>query len=412
MRGVAIVGACCVLLLSGGASAAGGASAGAELIGYASLPADTFAAGPPAGAGISANGRTGPFPGQPVQGFSGVQFAPDAEGAFWFLSDNGFGAKENSADYLLRLYQVRPNFRTASTAGGTVVVENFIQFSDPDGHVPFSIVNEDTRLLTGADFDIESLVVGRNGDIWVGDEFGPFVLRFDRFGRLREAPIPTPNVDGRGRLMADVEVRSPQNPFLTNPAEINLPASRGFEGIAFRPHRGTLFPMLEGTVTGDPVGALRIYAFNANRGAFKRLVGFYGLDAPEHAIGDFTPINASQFLVIERDGGQGQTAQFKKIFKIDITRIDRDGFVKKKEIVDLLNIADPHDLNRDSKTVFDFPFVTIENVLVIDERTILVANDNNYPFSIGRGPDIDNTEIILVEPNHRLRLDPKLELPR
>ena len=27
--------------------------------------------------------------GQPVQGFSGVQFAPGNTGAFWFLSDNG-----------------------------------------------------------------------------------------------------------------------------------------------------------------------------------------------------------------------------------------------------------------------------------------------------------------------------------
>ena len=48
----------------------------AELDGYASLPADTFAEGPPTGEGIDANGRTGPFSGPPVQGFSAVQFAP------------------------------------------------------------------------------------------------------------------------------------------------------------------------------------------------------------------------------------------------------------------------------------------------------------------------------------------------
>ena len=58
------------------------------LEGFASLAADTFAEGPPAGADsgdgtpISANRRTGPFEGQPVQGFSGVQFAPDGNGAF------------------------------------------------------------------------------------------------------------------------------------------------------------------------------------------------------------------------------------------------------------------------------------------------------------------------------------------
>jgi glycerophosphoryl diester phosphodiesterase len=52
------------------------------LKGFAVLPADTFAEGPPAGEGISANGRTGPFEGQPVQGFSGVQFSPAGEGQF------------------------------------------------------------------------------------------------------------------------------------------------------------------------------------------------------------------------------------------------------------------------------------------------------------------------------------------
>jgi len=51
--------------------------------------------------------------------------------------------------------------------------------------------------------------------------------------------------------------------------------------------------------------------------------------------------------------------------------------------VDLLNINDPNDLNADSSTKFRFPFVTIEDVLVVDENTILVANDNNYPGLAG-----------------------------
>jgi glycerophosphoryl diester phosphodiesterase len=52
--------------------------------------------------------------------------------------------------------------------------------------------------------------------------------------------------------------------------------------------------------------------------------------------------------------------------------------------------------------------VTIEDVLVLDERTILVANDNNYPFSVGRPPDIDNDEIIRLRLPKELRLDPRL----
>lgn len=391
-------------------------SAAAQLVGFASLPADTFAEGPPSGGDdgtgnpIEANGRTGPFPGQPVQGFSGVQFAPRGNGYYWFLSDNGFGSKANSADYLLRIYRINPDFRTASDGVGSVAVDGFVQLADPDAKIAFPIANEGTsdRLLTGSDFDIESFVLDPNGDIWVGDEFGPYVLHFDSEGRLLEAPFATPGVTAKGKLSLNAEVRSPDNPFLADPSEANLSRSRGYEGMAFRPNGYTLYPLLEGSVSGDPSDALRIHEFKINRPGFARLVGFYRKAVPDHAIGDFTPINNQQFLVIERDGGQGPDAEFKKIFKIDITKIDKHGYVDKEEVVDLLDIDDPHDLNQDDKDTFTFPFVTIEDVLVLNENTILVANDNNYPFSVGRGPDIDATEIILIELDRPLRLSPLL----
>jgi glycerophosphoryl diester phosphodiesterase len=775
--------------------------ADAKLTGFASLPADTFAEGSPAGADISANGRTGPFPGQPVQGFSGVQFAPNNDGSYWFLSDNGFGSKDNSADYLLRIYQVDPDFKQDNEGDGTIEVEQFIQLSDPDNLIPFDIVNEDSaqRLLTGADFDIESFVIADDGSIWIGDEFGPFLLHFDSTGKLIEAPIATPNLASSDQPV----VRSPQNPdvlfdtldgepplviahrgasgelpehtlaayrlaitqgadfvepdlvitkdgvliarhepilddttniasvfgeerkstknldgeevtayfaedftleeikqlravqprdfrdqsfngefeiptfqevielvqeveaetgekvgiypetkhptffdeqglsleeplistlqetgftdpdrifiqsfevanlldlqnnllpeagledlplvqlfgdveddfinengggfsvpydivanfsnpdfdaadataiygdfvsvvpdfgqditgdgipdttyqdlatkeifdyigetyaegvgpwknsfvlreSIDNPvdadgdgnAEIttqltgevrpyvewahdagmqihpytlrneeryltlnpdgtvqtpegefeqfielgvdgfftdfpetgriavnqeivpaNLASSRGFEGMAFSPDRNTLYPLLEGAVEGDPDDALRIYKFDATTSEYTGLVGFYQTSVPGHAIGDFTPINDSEFLVIERDGKQGDEAEFKKIFKVDISNIDENGYVEKSEVVDLLNIQDPNDLNNDGETAFTFPFVTIEDVLVINENTILVANDNNYPFSTGRDEGIDNNEVILLELDKALNLDPRL----
>lgn len=788
------------------------------LEGFASLPADTFAEGPPAGEGISGNGRTGPFPGQPVQGFSGVQFAD--ENSFWFLSDNGFGARANSADYLLRIYKVDPSFTGAEDGDASVEVEDFIQLADPNNLISFEIQNEGTseRLLTGADFDIESFVIDGDGTIWVGDEFGPYLLHFDANGTLLEAPIPTPNfveldtlngqdpivighrgasafrpehtleayqvaieqgadfiepdlvttkdgvliarhenalavveldedgnivfdengdpivtsettnvadleqfsdrltvkvidgnviggwfaedftleeikelrareripnirpentqfndqfeiptlaevidlvkqveaetgrqigiypetkhptffakegtfldgtpidislgqqlidtlvaenftdpdrifiqsfeienlielqneimpaagadiplvqltgdfnrsfinengggfsvpydvvfnftsnspeadptvydgfpieidgdtdygdlanaetlefigeayaeglgpwknsfllresidepVDGDGDGVAEITtqltgevfplidfahdadllvhpytlrpeenfltleadgtpqtleeeveqliglgvdgffidapitgdevrdeivadfVRSPDNPEVRDgDAVSNLPRSRGFEGMAITPDKLTLFPLLEGSVTGDPDNALRIYEYDLFENEYTGLAGFYGLENPNHAIGDFAVINENEYLVIERDGGQADDAEFKKIFKVDLSQTDENGFVAKEEIVDLLDIADPNDLNNDGSTSFEFPFVTIEDVLVIDEDTILVANDNNYPFSVGRPPEIDNNEIILLNLDKSLDLD-------
>jgi glycerophosphoryl diester phosphodiesterase len=177
------------------------------LVGWASLPADTFAEGPESGNYINeSNGRIPPFNEQPVQGFSAV--LDNGDGSFLGMSDNGFGSITNSADYNLRAYNIRPDFRTKIGGSGEIEVESFIEFSDPDGHIPFAIVNSFTqdRVLTGADFDIESIQRTDNGDIWIGDEFGPFLLHFNSEGELLEAPIPLPDPDG-GVL------RAPQNPF-------------------------------------------------------------------------------------------------------------------------------------------------------------------------------------------------------
>ena len=763
-----------------------------QLAGFAFLPADTFAEGTPAGGNdgegnpIDANGRTGLFDGQPVQGFSGVQFAPDNTGAFWFLSDNGFGAQENSTDYLLRIYQVDPSFAGLEDGNASVDIENFIQLGDPNNLIDFDIVNEDSedRLLTGGDFDVESFVIDDNGDIWIGEEFGPYLLHFNAEGELLEAPIPTPNItnlntlngqdplviahrgasgllpehtleaysvaiaqgadfiepdlvttsdgvliarhepilddttnvaevfgedrmstkildgeevtayfaedftleeikqlravqsrdfrsqefneafeiptfqevielvqeteaetgvqvgiypetkhptffdqqglsleeplvqtlqdteftdpnrifvqsfefqnlielqrmldakelgdiplvqlygnttedanpddgfsvpydirfnieqgndlaaiygqdfvnavenglseettyrdldsteflqiisekyaegagpwknniilrqeldepvdgnedgeaevttqltgeitsfvddahaaglqvhsythrneerfltlDAEGNFQTPEEeiqqyieigfdgfftdfpgtgvavvdsvtgefVRSPQNPDLGDELP-NLSSSRGFEGMAFSPDRSALYPLLEGTVEGDPENALRIYEFDVATNSFTGFSGYYPT-TDGNPIGDFTPINDREFLVIERDNNEGEEAKFKKIFRINLSQVDANGFVSKQEVVDLLNIEDPNDLNGDGETTYDMPFVTIEDVVVIDEDTILVANDNNYPFSMGREEDIDNNEIALINLEQPLNLNPTL----
>lgn len=213
-------------------------------------------------------------------------------------------------------------------------------------------------------------------------------------------------------------VRSAQNPMVDRTTDIqnssphvpNLATSRGFEGMAISPDRSVIYPMLEGTVVGDPAGTLRIYEFDPAAKKFDGLKGYYKLEDPNHAIGDFTVVNENEYLVIERDNNQADAAKFKKIFKIDLSKQDANGLIAKQEVVDLLNIQDLNDLNRDGSTVFKFPFQTIEAVLVIDPTTILVANDNNYPSSIGRSPNIDNTEIILLQLEQSLNLDPRVGL--
>jgi hypothetical protein len=150
---------------------------GPVLVGRAVLPADTIA-GPPASGALlppgTVNGITFPLLGQPVAGFSAI-IDGRRPGEYLAMPDNGFGAKTNSADFLIRAYYIRPDFKTARDGSGTVEVGDFISFRDPDHRIGVPIVNDATtsRLLTGADIDPESLQRGRHHDLWVATSSAP-----------------------------------------------------------------------------------------------------------------------------------------------------------------------------------------------------------------------------------------------
>ncbi|BCL37973.1 phytase [Nostoc sp. MS1] len=240
----------------------------------------------------------------------------------------------------------------------------------------------------------------RNEGIFLASDYnGNPIKEYEQFINLGVDAFFT-DFPGTGDLVRDQ--------FVGQPAVANLGGSKGFEGLAISPDQKTLYPLLEGTVAGDPPGSLRIYKFDVASKQYQGLVGYYKLDNPSYAIGDFTVVNDNEYLVIERDNNQGSAAQFKKIFKVDFSKKDANGFVEKEEIVDLLNIQDPNDLNKDGSTKFTFPFTTIEDVLVLDANTILVANDNNYPFSRGRAGDIDNNEIIILDLDKPLNVEHSL----
>ena len=141
------------------------------------------------------------------------------DGTFWALSDNGYGSSENSADFRLRIYRIRPELKTAEGGSGGVSVESYVELHDPDHKIKFAIVNEFTtdRTLTGADFDVESLRITPDGTFWIGDERGPFLLHFDAAGKLLDAPIALPDPDNAGQ-----DVRAPQNPFIEEGSSVRI----------------------------------------------------------------------------------------------------------------------------------------------------------------------------------------------
>jgi hypothetical protein len=355
----------------------------ATLTQFAALPAETYVPGSePSGAALGTapiNGIPVPFADQPVQGFSGL--VRNSDGTFDVLSDNGFGAKANSADFNLRIHRIGPDF-----GKGAVDVLGGITLTDPDKHVPFPLTRPD-RVLTGADLDPESITRAADGTYWLGDEFGPYLLHFDRAGRLLAPPVPLPGVF------------APENPAGTP----NIGGSKGFEGLALSSDGRTLNALLEGTVAGDQPGSLRLNEFSLEQNRYTGKRWIYQLDSPDHAIGDAVTVDRNRLLVIERDNGQGADAKNKKIYLADKRDRDRDGKLDKTLVADLMNIANPRKIGGFGET-FTFPFITIEDVVILDDRTLGVLNDNNFPSSSGRTPGkADNNEFITIRLTDSLR---------
>ena len=297
-----------------------------------------------------------------------------------------------------------------------------------------------SRILTGFDLDPESFVRAPDGTFWIGDEFGPFLVHTAADGRVLEAPIGVPRV------------RSPQNPFLniadrTRSEQPTLAASRGFEGLAISPDGTRLYALLEGAVTGDDPQDLRIYVYDIAKRAFAGAFLKLRLEMPSQqvnlaslndasgarvypdaaapapgpvSIGELKAVNDRHLLVIERDnhGDDLTPPRFKKVFLLDLSQApQQDGYVGKSLLVDLLAIPDPSKIGGDGD-FFQLPFYTIESVHVVDALTLLVASDNNFPFSNGRARSrskdrsaplaADSTEIVLVRLGVPLDVDRRL----
>jgi hypothetical protein len=360
----------------------------ATLTNFAFLPAETFLPGSePSGAALGTapiNGITPPFADQPIQGFSGL--VRNSDGTFDAISDNGYGTKANSADFNLRIHRIAPDFVT-----GRVDVLGGITLTDPNGHIPFPLTRQD-RVITGADIDIESVTRGADGTYWMGDEFGPYLLHFDRAGRLLAPPAPLPGV------------RAPENPA----GDPNLGGSKGFEGITLSPDGRTINAQLEGTVAGDTPGTLRLNEFDIASNSFTGKTWKYRLEDPNFAIGDAVAVDANRFLIIERDSAQGADAIVKRVYLADKRDRDGNGELDKTLVADLLNLANPKHVGGQADP-FTFPFVTIEDVTILDDRTIAVLNDNNFPSSSGRTPGRpDDDEFITIGLAENLHADPRV----
>jgi len=405
-----------------------------SLSGWAAIPSTYRQPGPVSGQFTSGgNGVTAPYQGQPIPGFSGV-ISAGTPGRFIGLPDNGYGAQTNSADFVLGFYEFTPHFKTqgdGTTTPGSVTVDRFTPFSDPHHFADASYVAggpvydrtnyypapaaqitvdpaiKQGRLLTGADFDVESIARMDDGTFWVGEEFGPYLLHFSADGELLAPPVRHP------------VLRAPQNPQNSTEKPANLPSSRGFEAMTRNGDGTRLYVTTEASIsTETDKRKLVIYEFDTTTGQYTGRTFTYAKDSSDpvtggtgnatniFVTGDMAHLAGNRYVIIERDDFQGpatgpNSPRQKKIYVFDLNKSDADGVLQKRLVVDLLHIDDPKDIGGPLAGLpeheFDFPLQSVESVTMVDPFTLLVGLDNNYPGGNGRNPGTpDDTEIITM----------------
>jgi hypothetical protein len=153
--------------------------------------------------------------------------------------------------------------------------------------------------------DSEGLVAMKDGTFWVSDEYGPFVVHFNRNGR-------------------EIERLSPQAGTL--PGELaHRTVNRGMEGLTLTPNGRTLVGIMQSALDQSDASKpknnpfTRIVTIDLKTRAVQEYP--YLLDDPATtgtASSEITALTNTTFLVDERDGNVEPNA-YKKLYTVDIS---------------------------------------------------------------------------------------------
>jgi glycerophosphoryl diester phosphodiesterase len=185
----------------------------------------------------------------------------------------------------------------------------------------------------------------------------------------------------------------------TLPARVQ--ASGGYEAMAISPDGRTLYPATEKPLVSPATTTALVAEFDLRSRSYTGTTWQYPYAAGGISMPDLQLYAPGRGVAIERDNSTGTTTGLKEVFAVSLPA--GGGTVTKTPAADLLHLADPAGIARRDRFAqpgdlvgdpgqFAMPYVTIEAVVVKDRRTLVIVNDNNYPFSIGRHVGTQRTD--------------------
>lgn len=180
--------------------------------------------------------------------------------------------------------------------------------------------------------------------IYVSDEYGPFLLKFDLQRKLKTVWSP-----GQG-LPAEIAHRK---------------MNRGFEGLACDDK--FVYVMLQSPLKSDlpqDQGKIRLLQFNPVTGKTEKEF-FYPVDEKRaDKIGDIALLGNNRILILEQNGSLGDKG-VQDLYVVDIGKADAQGVLTKTKVLDLNKLG----VNFSEK---------IEGLTVVDGKTIALVTDNDF----------------------------------
>ncbi len=333
---------------------------------------------------------------------SAVDLADGSGTEFYSLTDRGPNVAIGN-DKLFAVPGFHPQIGKFRLANGVLTREQVItlkdQFGNPKTGIPIGAsgcgatgeipldIDGNVLPFDPNGIDSEGLRVMGDGTFWVSDEYGPFLIHFDRNGNTIEQNSPCA---GPNQLPAVLIHRLP---------------NKGMEGLAMLDGGNTLVGMIQDPLD-NPVGAskksnlLRMIFVDTKSHTTKTLL--YAMDDPSYGVSEIEAVSNTTFLVDERDGkffgDPAGAAKQKKIYLVDISGAtdvsdpanSQSGLLFGGKTIEQLTAADlttNHIQTVSKQLVVDllqwqYPHDKAEGVVLFkDGQTIGVSNDDDFGVS-------------------------------
>jgi hypothetical protein len=170
---------------------------------------------------------------------------------------------------------------------------------------------------SGSRFDPEGIRVLKNGSILISDEYGPSVWLFDSTGKLKHKFL----IPEKFLIQNKSDHAEKEFPPFNKKGRLT---NKGFEGIAISSDQKKWLAALQGSLIQDrnPTDQnlktngdnLRFLETSIDGKHLREIV--YKMESAKNGVNEILAIGEEDYLVLERDGDAGESAGFKKIFRI------------------------------------------------------------------------------------------------